>query len=95
MARQVKVVSSVYNPKTGETIQTFEQSKTHKRKHQINTLAQQVCMCAGAAVQDTETALSNVCWLLSQQAAERELEILEGKHKAMLTKAQTQSKYGW
>jgi hypothetical protein len=29
------------------------------------------------------------------QAVERELEILEGKHKGMLTKAQTQSKYGW
>lgn len=40
---QPKVASVVYNAKTGETVQTYDASKTHKRKHQITTLAQQVC----------------------------------------------------
>ena len=29
------------------------------------------------------------------QAAEREAELMEGRSRGMLTKAQTQGKYGW
>jgi hypothetical protein len=31
----------------------------------------------------------------TSQAAERESELLEGRAQGMLTKAQTQGKYGW
>lgn len=36
---KVSIAATFYDTKTGETVTTTQASKTHKRKHQINTLA--------------------------------------------------------
>lgn len=66
---QVRIAAAFYDTTSGETVTTQDATRTHKRKHHINSLA--------------------------IQAAEREAELLEGRSRGMLTKAQTQGKYGW
>ena len=66
---QVRIAAAFYDASSGETRTTQDASRTHKRKHHINSLA--------------------------IQAAEREAELMEGRARGMLTKAQTQGKYGW
>ena len=92
---QVKINAAFYTAATGETGVTTAVSRTHKAKHHINTLAIQVSVkarwvpyCSSDKCADT-TAV----WLF--QALERENDLLEGRSKQMLTKAQTQGRYGW
>lgn len=66
---KVRIAAAFYDTASGETVTLQDATRTHKRKHHINSLA--------------------------IQAAELESELLEGRSRGMLTKAQTQGKYGW
>jgi hypothetical protein len=65
-------------------------SKNQSRKHQINTLAVQVCKLI-FTWHGCETPL-NIVFL---QAAKMELQLLEAKGAKNVTKMETQRKYGW
>lgn len=39
---QVRIAAAFYDTATGETVTVQDASRTHKRKHHINTLAMQV-----------------------------------------------------
>lgn len=46
---QVRIAAAFYDTATGETVTVQDASRTHKRKHHINTLAMQV-RCVGSGL---------------------------------------------